>query len=451
MFMNIRDYVDSILSSVKPKNNQILIVFIFMGISVIIDSQIGIIADFIPEYISSLPGILLYGGLTVFLILASFYIIYHVKSFEKITKVKYVHFKLVFNIIFISQMLVAIMLTSIIIQFVIFQEYHIMFLYIIHIISYGIWTVILGLLTRAFILWYKNFDKNILILIFTLAMMAYVANGLFGLIYALDALSQQEPIISLDDVAYFPEFSNVAIGSQINLIYNGCSILAYILTWVGSVKLLYRYLHRIGRFNFWSIMIVSLIYYNIEFPLFTLGYLDPFGEANAFFNILLFSFSGILAGAIFGISFLSIARTMKIGSEVRTQLMLTAFGFLFFYITGSANATQAAYPPYGVLSISLIGFSCYLIYSGLYTAAQTVSQDNALLRSIRKSVTEQANFLGGIGTAQRNKELESRVLKIAQNLEEEIKEKSGVETSLTENEVVDYVQYVINEMHGNKK
>lgn len=449
--MNIRDYVDSISSSVKPKNNRILIVFIFMGISVIIDSQIGIIADFIPEYISSLPGILLYVGLTVFLILSSFYIIYHVKSFEKITKVKYIHFKLVFNIIFISQILVAIVLISIVIQFAIFQEYQITFLYIIHIISYGIWFGILGLLTRAFILWYKNFDKNVLILIFTLAMIAYVANGLFGLIYTLDALSQQEPIISLGDVAYFPEFSNVAIGSQINLINSVCSTLAFILTWIGSIKLLYRYLHRIGRFNFWSIMIVSLIYYNIEFPLFALGYLDPFGEANAFFNILLFSFSGILAGAIFGISFLSIARTMKIGSAVRTQLMLAAFGFLFFYITGSANATQAAYPPFGVLSISLIGFSCYLIYSGLYSAAQTVSQDNALLRSIRKSVTEQANFLGGIGNAQRNKELESRVLKIAKNLEEEIEEKSGVETSLTENEVVDYVQYVINEIHGKEK
>ncbi|WP_458744403.1 hypothetical protein [Candidatus Nitrosocosmicus sp. T] len=85
--------------------------------------------------------------------------------------------------------------------------------------------------------------------------------------------------------------------------------------------------------------------------------------------------------------------------------------------------------------------------AGLYSAAQTVSQDNILLRSIRKSVTEQANFLDGIGTAQRNKELESRVLKIAKNLEEEIEEKSGVETSLTENEVVDYVQYVINEIH----
>jgi hypothetical protein len=42
-------------------------------------------------------------------------------------------------------------------------------------------------------------------------------------------------------------------------------------------------------------------------------------------------------------------------------------------------------------------------------------------------------------------------LAIAKNLEGEIEEASGVETSLSENEVVDYVQYVINELHGNKK
>jgi hypothetical protein len=197
-------------------------------------------------------------------------------------------------------------------------------------------------------------------------------------------------------------------------------------------------------------MIVSLIYYNLEFPLFALGYFDPFGDTNAFLNILIFSFAGILSGIIFGISFLSIARTLKVGSIVRTQLMLAAYGFLFFYITGSANATQAAYPPFGVLSISLIGFSCYLIYSGLYSAAQIISQDNTLLKSIKEAATEQANFLGGIGTAHRNKELESRVLTIAKNLENEIEEASGVETSLTENEVVDYVQYVLKEIHGNK-
>ena len=82
-----------------------------------------------------------------------------------------------------------------------------------------------------------------MLLVFTLAMIFYVANGLFGLMYTLDVLAQQEPIISLGDVAYFPEFSNVALGSQINLINSGCSLVAFILTWIGSVKLLYRYLH----------------------------------------------------------------------------------------------------------------------------------------------------------------------------------------------------------------
>lgn len=149
-----------------------------------------------------------------------------------------------------------------------------------------------------------------------------MGNGLFGLIYTLDTLAQQEQIISLGDVAYFPEFSNVELGSQINLVYQGFSLLAFILTWIGGVKLLYRYIHRIGKIKFWSILIVSLIYFSLEFPIFVLGFMDPFGDVNALLNILIFSFAGLLAGMIFGISFLSIARTIEIGSAVRTQLML---------------------------------------------------------------------------------------------------------------------------------
>lgn len=446
--MKLGNWFEGISSSPKSKN-KVVIIIVAMIISVLIDSQIGIIADFIPDYISSLPGILLYVGLTIFLILSSFYIIYHVKIVEGLTEAKYIHSKLIGYIIIISQVLIAMMLTSVVLQIGIYQEYHTVFLYVIHIISYGIWIGILGLLARAFILWYKNFDKNSMILIFALAMIAYVANGIFGLIYTFDTLAQQEPIISIGDVAYFPEFSNVELGSQINLIYHGCSVAAFILTWIGSVKLLYRYIHRIGKLKFWSIMIVSLIYFNLEFPLFALGYFDPVGDANAFLNILIFSFTGILSGIIFGISFLSIARTLKPGSAVRTQLMMVAYGFIFFYMTGSANATQVAYPPYGLISISLIGMSCYLIYSGLFTSAQIVSQDLSLLRSIRKSVTEQANFLGGIGDAHRTRELQSKVLTITKNLEEEIEEASGVQSSMTETEVVDYLHYVMNELHKN--
>ena len=448
--MKIGNWLDRI-SSLKSKNNSVPIIIVVMVVSVLVDSQIGIIADFIPEYLSSPTGLTLFVSLTLFSILSSFFLIYYVKRIEDLTVAKYIYFKLIYYVVLAAQSLIALMLIFTVLQILILQEYDSLSLFVIHIISYSIWIGVLGLLARAFVLWYKNFNRNSMILIFALAMIAYVLNGVFGLIYTLDTLTQQNSIISLGDVAYFPEFSIESIGSQIDLIYTGCSVVAFILTWIGSVKLLYRYIRRIGKFKFWTIMIISLIYYNIEFPLFALGYFDPVDDANALLNILIFSFGGILAGIIFGISFLSIAKTLKINSVVRNQLILTAYGFLLFYITGSAVAAQVAYPPFGLISVSLIGLSCYLIYSGLYSSAQIVSQDTVLLKSIKNSITEQANFLGGIGTAHRNKELESRVLTIAKDLENEIEQTSGVQSSLDETEIVDYIQYVVNEIHKNKK
>ena len=448
--MNIRNNEDSMSSCLKPKDNRFLIFFIALVITVLVDSQIGIISDFISEYVSSTLGIFLFVVLTVFSIFSSFFLINHVRRIHSLNEGKYAYFKLIYYLVFISQCLISSILIFIVTQILIFQEYSTVPLFILHLVSYGLWIGILALLARAFILWYMNFNKNIMILIFAMSMVAYVLNGVFGLITQIDMLTQQDLIITSEHVAYFPEFSNFSMSDQFNAFYQIIGIVAYILTWIGSIRLLYQNLRRIGRLKFWTMMIISLIYYNLTYPLFILGYFNPIGNENAMLNILVFSFGGIIAGILFGVSFLSIARTLKSNSVIRTQLMLTAYGFLLFYVTGSATAAQAAYPPYGLISISLIGLSCYLIYSGLYSAAQIVSQDLRLLRSIKESVTEQANFLGGIGTAHRNKELESRVLTIAKNLENEIEEASGVEPSLTENEVVDYVQYVLKEIHGNK-
>ena len=448
--MNIRNNEDDISSSLKPKSKLFLIFFVAIVITILVDSQIGIISDFISEYVSSPLGVSLFVGLTVFSILSSFFIINYVRRTNSLTERKYAHFKPIYYLVFISQCLISSILIFVVTQILIFEEYSTVPIFVLHIISYGFWIGVLALLARAFILWYMNFNKNIMILIFAMSMVAYVVNGVFGLITHIDMLIQQDLIITSDHVAYFPEFSNFSISDQFNAVYQLSSMIAYLLTWIGSVRLLYQNIKRVGRLKFWTMMIVSLIYYNLSYPLFVLGYFNPLGNENAMLNILIFSFGGIIAGILFGISFLSIARTLRKDSIVRAQLMLSAYGFLLFYLTGSAYASQAAYPPYGLVSVSLIGLSCYLIYSGLYSAAQIVSQDLRLLRTIKESVTEQANFLGSIGTAHRNKELESKVLTITKNLENEIEEVSGVETSLSENEVVDYIQYVLNEIHGNK-
>jgi hypothetical protein len=192
---------------------------------------------------------------------------------------------------------------------------------------------------------------------------------------------------------------------------------------------------------------VTMIYYLIEYPLFVLGYFTPSENADAMTNILIFSLAGLLTGIIFGAAFLSVARTLRKGSTLRNHMIIAAYGFLLFYIAGSSTASQAAYPPYGVISISFTGLSCYLIYTGLYSSAVTVSQDATLRVSIKKSMTEQAKFLHGMGSAHMEQELQSTVMKIAKKQADVLTEKTGVESSMTESDIKEYMAMVMNEIH----
>ena len=154
-----------------------------------------------------------------------------------------------------------------------------------------------------------------MVLIFTLSMIVYVVNGIAGLAENFGTLGQQKKTITSVDVAHFPEFSIESVVSQVGIINNISSITAYILTWIGTVKMLYPYIKKLGKTKFWTIMGVTMIYYLIEYPLFVLGYFTPSENADAMTNILVFSLAGHLTGIIFGAAFLSVARTLRKGSD----------------------------------------------------------------------------------------------------------------------------------------
>ena len=191
----------------------------------------------------------------------------------------------------------------------------------------------------------------------------------------------------------------------------------------------------------------TMIYYLISFPLLVLGYYTPSENVDAMTNILIFSLGGIFTGVVFGAAFLSVARTLKKENVLRNHMIIAAYGFLLFYIAGSAQAAQAAYPPYGLASVSFIGLSCYLIYSGLYSSAVTVSQDMTLRHSIRKSVTEQSKLLDSFGTVQMEQELQSRVLTITRKLSDKMEEETGVEAYITVEDMKEQIEMVRKEVH----
>lgn len=431
-------------------NKRLLILMGVVIITIIVDSEIGLVADFISEQISSNVGLATFVGMAIIFAVTQYFILVYIKQTNKENLARALSLDLTYWTVSIAQYVLAGILAYVIFQIIIAQQYSIVTLYASHVISYGLWIVILGLLARAFFSWYKLSSKNIVVLILALSMIAYVINGISGLAYHFDMLTQQEPVVTSNDIAYFPEFSIATLGSQIDIIYQVASGAAYVFTWIGTVKLLYPYIKKLGRGKFWTIMGAAMIYYLVSFPLFVLGYFTLSDNVDAMTNILIFSLGGIFTGIIFGAAFLSVARTLRKDTALRNHMIIAAYGFLLFYIAGSATATQAAYPPYGLASVSFTGLSCYLIYSGLYSSATIVSQDTTLRQSIRKSVTEQSKLLDSIGTAHMEQELQSRVLTIAKKNSEALAEESGVETSMTEDDMKDYLEIVMNEIHTKK-
>jgi hypothetical protein len=131
-------------------------------------------------------------------------------------------------------------------------------------------------------------------------------------------------------------------------------------------------------------------------------------------------------------------------------MTLAAYGVILFFVASQNTVAQPTYPPFGVIAASFVGLSAYLMFLGLYSSAISVSQDAKLRQSIRKSALEEVKFLESIGTAQMEQELQKRVLKIVKEQSDNMIEETGVQPSLSENDMKEYLEMVAKEIQGTK-
>lgn len=419
---------------------KLLVVMMILAAVLTVESSIGYIADFIPEQLASSESIVTFIGIFTVLVVTQYYILAFVNYNNKSHNVRTRFLHTIHKIMTIIQYLLAGIILLVIIQILSAQQYNTILLDLVISISYTIWIIMFSILTKAFFSWYRS-KKNLMILIFALSMIAYVINGALGLYNQIDELAKRNLVIRLGDVAVFPESP-----SSTDTVYQIAGIVSYVLTWIATVMLLRPYIKKIGKVKFWIMMGAPMVYYLIEFPLFSLGIFTPSEDSNAMTNILIFSLSAIIAGILFGVAFLSIARTLKSGTAARNYMIIAAYGFVLFYIAGSAWTSQAAYPPYGLISVSFTGLSCYLIYNGLYYSAVSISQDMTLRQSIKKSVMEQSKLLHSIGTAEMENEIQKQLLIVARKTSESMTDKTGIEPSMDESDIKAYMQIVIKEV-----
>jgi hypothetical protein len=363
----------------------------------------------------------------------------------------YLHLNLLYKSVAITQYLLSGIIIFVLLQILVFSEFYTSVIGVTAVISYLMAIFMMMFLSLRFFSWYR-LHKNRVVLFYLLSTITLTINAIFSFALILTISPGIPPLVGESQIAVMTRpIAASPLATALNNGYVVTSILSFILLWVATAFLLREYSKRIGRMKYWILVSIPLVYFLNQFPALFFNIFDFLIMSNpTLFGIVLtlfFNLSRIAGGILFGIAFWTIARHLPDNTAVKSYMVIAAYGLILFYISNQAGSSLfqlgGVYPPFGLLTTAIIGLSSYLMLVGIYSSAISVAQDSRLRRAIRNSVEQQSSLLDKIGTAQMQQEIENSVLSTIKSQAENLRTETGIDTSLDEEEIKEYMNEVI--------
>lgn len=436
----------------QNENNKTLAIIILLISVLIIDTSLFRISDLIRVYITPNWATSLFVFMSAVYLLGQHVLIRFARTKSRqIRELGYLHLKVLDKSVTIIQYLLSGIIVFVLVQVVIFSEFYTSFVSTVAVISYLMAIFMMIFLSIRFFSWFR-LHRNPAVLFYFLSTIVLTINAAFSLALILTISPGIPSLVGESQIAGMTRAiaaKPFAVG--LNNGYTATSILTFILLWLATALLLREYSRRIGKITYWALVSIPLVYFLSQFPaLFFNLFGSLIGSNPTFYGIvltLIFSLSKITGGILFGVAFWTVAKHLPAITVVKSYMVIAAYGFILFYISNQAGSSLfqlgGVYPPFGLPTIAVIGFSSYLMLVGIYSSAISVAQDSRLRRTIRKSVQQQSSLLDKIGTAQMQQEIENKVLSTIRSQAENLRSETGIETSLDENEIRDYMKEVI--------
>jgi hypothetical protein len=400
------------------------------------------------------------------------------------------YFKKMYSTLVLAEFTIIGIFLAIIFQIAFSSSYHIGLLIPIMAISFILATVIMSLLSYRLFQWYR-ITRNLPLLLYTsIAFLA--AGGIAAMTVSNFAIIflQQEHIAEVITPAtqlrpslqpsFLPERSSSSISSSSSTptLYDLRSLqvvvtplrIVYVFLWFTSVLFLRHYSKRVGEVRFWIIIALPLLSFLVG--VYLLSVVDSYSssldsqqeeeeEQQSNPTLLLYILlvvASVIAGAIlFGMMFLSVAKSMhKIKSTATSALAnyltVSAYGIIILPESlTSPFIDLTAYPPFSAIAWSLGAFACYLFSFGFYASAISLSYNRDLRRAIRNSALEQSSkLLDNMGVGELQQQLQDKVMNIVNAQAEKIEHQTGIQSSFSEEEAKEYLQQVLNEIKAKK-
>jgi hypothetical protein len=310
--------------------------------------------------------------------------------------------------------------------------------------SYSLSLIYIGFLIQYLLSWYKT-KHSIIMLLYCLAFSVYLINEVCSILILTIQLEGRPEKISFVPNPW--DSTSLRISSFTDF-YKMSSIISFSITWLATSLLVYHYSRKIGKRKFWLLASLPLIYY--------LGNIDLI--RSSIFNYLIFSSPYLLSvmqillggakqvgGFFFALAFITISKNVD-SQKLKYYLAISATGMMLLFSSNQISLIQIIpYPPFGLVTISLITISSFLVLIGLHSLAYSMAHDKQLLENARKIVKEKVSkFLYDIGSAQWQKDIDNTITTIMSSRSND--DDYDVPPSLTEEEMKSYVDEVLKEL-----
>jgi hypothetical protein len=226
--------------------------------------------------------------------------------------------------------------------------------------------------------------------------------------------------------------------------------------WGATALTMAHYAKRIGRKRYWIIVSIPLVYYSTQFLLPLLSIyptLLEFGTVSTtLLFTLLFTFSKPVGGILFGIAFWNISKKIQ-NKEVRNYMKISAYGLVLLFTSNQASLLiNTPYPPFGIITTSIMGLSSYLAFIGIYSSAVSLSQDSKLRGDIRDiTIQESYKFLDSIGAAETEQQIRKKIVIATKAKQLNMEHDTGISSSMSEDDISQYILEVIKEVENVRK
>jgi hypothetical protein len=441
---------------VQYSGKRFFTVFLIVMSFLVVDSQISIIADIIVSRIVSLWGITLFVIISAVYVTGQYLMLQMVGSKIRQSKFKPGHIDMTEKFVTIIQYILAAITIAVVVELLAMAAYHTGLLMAATTISYGLTIFLMGMLTWRLFSWFK-INKSLIVLLYGMAASTIIVNAVATILFFDLVLLGKAELTTPGSEVIFDTGYEPGTAKEIIVQMQGYSLPAYLLLiWGGTIFLLRNNIHRIGKIKFGVLVtfpvVYFLAYYIFLYP--TLYPDSPITQAideNFMTALMLGLGSTTISGILFGLGFLSVARFISQGNEVRDYMSIAGYGFMIFVTAAASTVLQAAYPPYGLPNVSFVGLAAFLILVGLHHSAISVAHDVKLRQLIRNSTIKESKLLDSIASAQMAEELHNKIMNVTKENAQLMGQKSGTEPSLTDDDIAEYVNRIIMEVKEKEK